>query len=70
MLTAFVELMTERDPVFLNQHLKAFKSSVVWVKHQLSERTELGSAVPAIRTVNQDVLLLSGRGVEDHISAR
>ena len=47
----------ERDPVFLDQDLEAFKGSIVGVKEELGKGAELGRSVPAVRAVDQYIVL-------------
>jgi hypothetical protein len=53
------EHVAEGEPVFFNECLKASKGSVTTVKHKLGKGGQLGSSIPTIRTVDQDVLAVS-----------
>lgn len=55
MSTAIEELVAERNPVFLDEDLKAVHRPVVGVETELRERRKLGGAVPAIRAVDENV---------------
>ena len=69
-LTAFRKHVAERDPIFFDEDLEAFESAVVWVDHQLSQRAKLGCSIPAIWTMDQNIVLLMGERVQDLICAR
>lgn len=50
--------VSEGKPVFFYQYLEAFYLSVEREKHKLGKTAKLGSTIPSVRTMNQDVLLL------------
>ena len=52
------ELVPKPDPVLVDQILKANDGAIVGIEQYLSQRAELGSAVPAIAAVHQHVLAL------------
>jgi len=52
-----MKLVTEVQPVFVYQHQEAFDSSIIRVEEYLHQSWELGSSIPAVRTVDEYVLL-------------
>jgi hypothetical protein len=48
------ELVTEREPLLLNQRHEPAQRAVVRVQHELRQRAELRRAIPAVGAVNQD----------------
>ena len=70
MSASFAKHVTERNPILLDQNLEAFKRSEVRIEHKLGQWTKLSCSVPAIRAVNQDVLLASMNGLKDLVCAR
>ena len=69
MSAALAKHVTKWYPLFLNQHLETFKSAVVWIEHQLGQWAELCCSVPAIRAMNQDIVLFIRYGIEYLVSA-
>ena len=63
MAASFAKHVTERDPVFLDEHLETFKRAKVGIQQELGERAKLCGPVPAIAAVNQDVLLFDGERI-------
>ena len=68
-LASFREHVAKRDPVFLNEDLESLKSAVIRVNHQLCQRAKLGRAIPAIRAMDQNVILLVRERMQDLIRA-
>ena len=50
--------MTEVKKVFVDQNEEALNCPEIRVQHYLSKRAELGSAVPPVRAVDENVLTL------------
>ena len=50
-----VELVTERDPVLLNNHGQSLYRSVIRINHLLCKCTKLRRPVPTIGTVHQNI---------------
>ena len=69
-LTAFWEHVAEWDPILLDEDLESLESAIIRIDHQLRQRTELGCTIPAIRTMNQNIVLLTTERVQDLICAR
>lgn len=62
---AFAELVPKRQPVLLDERLKALNCAIVRIQHELRQRTHLSSAIPAIRAVyNHGDALVDGVGNE------
>lgn len=64
---SLLELVAERKPILANESLEALKSPEVWVYEDLNNGSQLSSAVPSIRAVDQDVLLFNDHCVQDVI---
>ena len=48
------KLVSKREPLFLDQHLKAHEGPVIGIKEQHGQRAELRSPVPAVGAVHHD----------------
>ena len=58
MAATLTEHVPKSDPVFLDQDLETLESAVVGIKKKLGKRAELSCSVPAVRAMNEDVMLL------------
>lgn len=52
-----MKLMSKRQPVLIDEYNKAIKCPKIWIKHLLCKGAHLGRPIPAIRAMDEYILL-------------
>ena len=62
-----MELVTERDPVLLNNDGQSFYSPEVRIDHLLRKCAKLSCSIPTVRAMHQHVHSLLHQAINNHV---